>query len=283
MTTVSIIGAGWLGKPLALHLQQQGYRVFASKTHPQGVEALLKSGLNGFICQLPESNQSDDYLALINILKQQECDVVVGCFPPGFRHGNGEEFAQRWKYLTHAAQEAKVNKIIMISSTTVYPTTDATVYESDATLALAQNNSNFSRSATTMLQAEQCVVDCGIEFVIIRCSGLIGPQRHPSRFVSKLKQVSTAAPANMLHLEDAVNCTVFTIQNVSNQIINATCPETVNKAEFYQAALNAAGSTETLPTRVDSPDKRISPQKIIDLGYSFHFYHTLDALKLSDH
>lgn len=278
MSTISIIGAGWLGQPLALRLKQLGHQVYASKTQQDGAYKLVENGLCGFVCLLPESNSSSDYKQLVRNLQTQQCDILIGSFPPGFRSGNGEEYAQRWKYLTQAAKEANVQKIIMISSTTVYPATHTTVTEEDASLKLSQTVPLFSSSAMIMLQAEQYVIDSGIEYDIVRCSGLIGPNRHPSRFASKLKQISQAAPANMLHLEDAIDSVIFTLSHLRNQIVNATCPETVSKAEFYQAALNAVGSTEKLPNIVKTSDKRISSKKLVDLGYQYHFNHTLDAL-----
>ena len=64
----------------------------------------------------------------------------------------------------------------------------------------------------------------------------------------------------------------------SNRRVNVTTPNTVSKAEFYAAALKSANSSEPLPAVVDTPDKLISSKKILDLGYSFKFESTLDAL-----
>ncbi|MFA0071709.1 SDR family NAD(P)-dependent oxidoreductase, partial [Vibrio breoganii] len=136
----------------------------------------------------------------------------------------------------------------------------------------------FSDNARVMLQAEQYIIDSGIDYTILRFSGLIGPSRHPSRFASKLKQVSTQAPANMLHLDDAIGAIEFAISQLHNEIVNVTTPNTVSKAEFYAAALKSANSSEPLPLVVDTPDKLISSKKILDLGYSFKFESTLDAL-----
>ncbi|MFA0521663.1 SDR family NAD(P)-dependent oxidoreductase, partial [Vibrio sp. 10N.222.55.E8] len=37
-------------------------------------------------------------------------------------------------------------------------------------------------------------------------------------------------------------------------------------------------SREPLPPIVDTPDKRVSSKKLLDLGYSFKFNSTLEAL-----
>ncbi|MFA0521664.1 SDR family NAD(P)-dependent oxidoreductase, partial [Vibrio sp. 10N.222.55.E8] len=83
------------------------------------------------------------------------------------------------------------------------------------------------------------VMDSGLDFTILRFSGLIGPNRHPSRFASKLKQVSSQAPANMLHLDDAIGSVNFAIEQLHNEVVNVTTPNTVSKAEFYAAALKS--------------------------------------------
>ncbi|MEZ8071523.1 SDR family NAD(P)-dependent oxidoreductase, partial [Vibrio sp. 5S239] len=157
-----------------------------------------------------------------------------------------------------------------------------TLKEEDASLTLAisddEQTYSFSDNARVMLQAEQLVIDSRIDYTILRFSGLIGPSRHPSRFASKLKQVSTQAPANMLHLDDAIGAIDFAINHLHNEVVNVTTPNTVSKAEFYAAALKSANSSEPLPPVVDTPDKLISSKKILDLGYSFKFESTLDAL-----
>ena len=137
----------------------------------------------------------------------------------------------------------------MVSSTGVYPEVAKTMTEDDASLSIASHNKDFTLKSKVMLQAEQHVIDSGIKYAIVRCSGLVGPDRHPSRFVGKMKQVSSSAPANMLHLTDAIGVVSFMSTLTSNAIVNATTPNTVSKAEFYQAALDSVQSKHSLPPR----------------------------------
>lgn len=272
MKSVAVIGAGWLGLPLAKHLQQLGYQVFASKTTESGISELKEQGINGFLYDLNEEH-------LNNILARLSCDTVIGCFPPGFRRGQGDQYIHQWAKLVDQAKRAKVSKIIMVSSTTVYPDRPDSMIETSASLSQAENNPEFSTNANRMLLAEQSVVDSGVKYVVVRCSGLFGPNRHPARFASKLKQVSRLAPANMLHLNDAIGAITFALEHLDNEIVNASTPTTVSKAEFYQAALNEVGSDEALPPIVDQPDKKIVSDKLTKAGYQFCFSNTLEALK----
>lgn len=273
MKTITVVGGGWLGKPLSQYLTSIGYQVFTSKTTPEGAAELEQQGLNSFVCDLNLGHEQ-----LKDQLNTAPSEIVIGCFPPGFRRGAGDNYVSQWQNLIQAAKQSAAQRIVMVSSTTVYPNTATEMVEEDASLALAQSHSLFSDNAITMLKAEQALIDSGLSYAIVRCSGLVGPDRHPSRFAARLKQVSEQAPANMLELKDAIGAVSYMALATHNTVVNATTPNTVSKAQFYQAALDSVGSSDPLPPVVQQPDKRIMADKIIALGYRFHFDHTLELV-----
>lgn len=282
MASIFIVGAGWVGAPLSEHLERHDNRVVVTKRTQAGADTIGNERIPCEVFSFDSSKSEQTVGQLYSLMLEYNTEIVIGSFPPGFRKGAGQEYADYWQLLLNACQKANVRKIIMVSSTTVYPTKPGILYEHDASLALSTADNeqacSFSDNARIMLQAEQSVIDSDIDYTILRFSGLIGPSRHPSRFASKLKQVSTQAPANMLHLEDAIGAVDFAISHLHNEIANVTTPNTVSKAEFYAAALKSANSSEPLPPVVDEPDKLISSKKILGLGYSFKFESTLDAL-----
>ncbi|MGO1297823.1 MAG: NAD(P)H-binding protein [Vibrio sp.] len=274
MSQIVIIGAGWLGKPLAQALLTDGHHVSATKTNTDGVNTLQDCGIPAFECDLskPERLQDD--------LKQRNCDIVIGCFPPGFRHGNADDYVHYWASVVMHARTAGVKKIIMVSSTSVYPTAAKTMVESDANYAQSMASDNFTDNAKRLLQAEQCVIDSGLDYAIVRCSGLMGPDRHPSRFVAHLSTISDQAPANMIHQTDAIGALRFALSDIHRDVVNATTPETVDKAQFYHAALKQAHLETPFPPLSHTGDKRVSAEKLVKLGYQFHYQSTLEALAL---
>ncbi|MEZ9566945.1 NAD(P)H-binding protein [Vibrio artabrorum] len=282
MASIFIVGAGWLGVPLSTHLVKHGHQVVVTKTTKAGARTIGNERIPCEEFSFSSSEPEQTIERLSSLLCKSNAKIVIGSFPPGFRKGAGTQYAEYWRQLTDACLRAKINKLIMISSTTVYPNKPCVLHEQDASFALLTSENkhtpSFSDNARVMLQAEQLVMDSGLNFTILRFSGLIGPNRHPSRFASKLKQVSSQAPANMLHLDDAIGSVNFAIEQLHNEVVNVTTPNTVSKAEFYAAALKSVNSREPLPPIVDTPDKRVSSKKLLDLGYSFKFNSTLEAL-----
>ncbi|WP_045488238.1 NAD(P)H-binding protein [Vibrio harveyi] len=275
MANILIVGAGWLGAPLAQTLADQGHHVTVTRRSQSRLDELPITSVRTAQLDLSEPRAQQK---IVELIKQEQIERIVGSFPPGFRKGNGQEYAQQWQRLVEAAKVSGVEKLLMVSSTTVYPNLPVDIREEDATFALAQDNPHFSDNARIMLQAEQYVMDSGIDYAIVRCSGLIGADRHPSRFALRLKQVSRKAPANMVHQNDAVAATAFALNQIENEVVNATTPNTVSKAEFYQAAITQSDLDIALPPVTETADKRILADKLISLGYQFQFNSTLDAL-----
>ncbi|EJC6992473.1 NAD(P)H-binding protein [Vibrio parahaemolyticus] len=275
MANTLIVGAGWLGTPLAQALLVEGHDVVITRRSQARLDERPSTIANAALLDLNDENAAQK---LDEIIQSNHIERIVGAFPPGFRRGSGREYAQQWSTLVKAAKQNAIEKLVMISSTTVYPNLPTDMKEESASLALAQNHPHFSDNAKIMLEAEQSVIDSGINYAILRCSGLIGPDRHPARFAMRLKQVSRKAPANMLHQSDAVAVAQFALDHLSNQIINVTTPHTVSKAEFYQAAITKSGAEISLPPVTEDADKRILADKLVSLGYQFRFNSTLDAL-----
>ncbi|EGR2181507.1 TPA: NAD(P)H-binding protein [Vibrio parahaemolyticus] len=275
MANTLIVGAGWLGTPLAQALLVEGHDVIITRRSQARLDERPSTIANAALLDLNDENVAQK---LDEIIQSNHIERIVGAFPPGFRRGSGREYTQQWSTLVKAAKQHAIEKLVMISSTTVYPNLPTEMKEESASLALAQTHPNFSDNAKIMLEAEQSVIDSGINYAILRCSGLIGPDRHPARFAMRLKQVSRKAPANMLHQSDAVAVAQFALDHLSNQIINVTTPHTVSKAEFYQAAITKSGAEISLPPVTEDADKRILADKLVSLGYQFRFNSTLDAL-----
>lgn len=276
MKKILIIGAGWLGLPFAQQLSALKHQVIVTRRSTNSLREVPLAQESKAILDLANDDAAKKVRELVD---NNAIDIVVGSFPPGFRKGSGEEYAHQWQKIIDGIKDSAVQKVIMVSSTTVYPNQPVEMREDDATLAKANSESDlFSDKARVMLQAEQSLLDSGKNFTILRLSGLFGPNRPPARFVPHLKQISSRAPANMLHLDDAINALLFALSAVDQQVLNVSTPTTVDKATFYQAALESAQLDVDFPPVVAVEDKRIVVDKLLQSGFQFQYQSTLDAL-----
>ncbi|EWH10128.1 protein yeeZ [Catenovulum agarivorans DS-2] len=269
---ISIIGAGWVGLPLAQLLTSGGHQVKVSRSSNQGIESLLQHGMDAKKVQLDQGEVVE--ADVVNLIELGQADCVVITIPPGFRAGNGHYYPQHIKALCqHIAPTVK--QVILTSSTAVYPEVDRDLSEYDAAA--------WNEKAQLILQAEDEVRACfPAQYLIVRFSGLFGCGRHPARFVKHMRSLSSRSYANMLHQKDAVHGLEFLInQQICKEAFNLSTPEKISKAEFYKLAI-ANYSAETpacLPSLVDSgAQKFVLSDKIKTLGYQFKFSQIKDAL-----
>ncbi|NMS58148.1 NAD(P)H-binding protein, partial [Vibrio parahaemolyticus] len=104
--------------PLAETLMKDGHYVVVTRRSQTRLKELPTSLTHS---ALFDFNQLNATARLDELLKQHQITHVIGAFPPGFRKGRGQEYAQQWQILANAAKQNNVEKLLMISSTTVYP------------------------------------------------------------------------------------------------------------------------------------------------------------------
>lgn len=286
---ILIVGAGWLGAPMAKVFAEQGHQVWATRTSAEGVATLTAQGIQGLEFALsaePVSKQAVQAQKgeLLTATGLAHFDIIIGAFPPKLRHAVTDVamrgYANRWQHLGSLAKALDVKQILMISTSGVYPDMPKLMHEDDASFIQASQSDAFSDKSKAMLAAEQAVIDSQVPYCILRCAGLIGPNRHPKRFVQHLKTVSSLAKANMVHQADVIGiCQYMIEQSISNQVLNVSIPSDLTKAQFYQAALGSEPLTDFV-TLNQTPNKEVSPSKLIGLGYRFIYpdlYSAIDA------
>jgi nucleoside-diphosphate-sugar epimerase len=267
-----VIGAGWLGLPLAKSLDSSGLETLITNRSSL-VNYPAEKALS---LDLEHDLEHPQTIQLVNKLSGIQLDCVIGCFPPGFRKKEPSIFIENWEKVVALSHQLQAKKVVMISTSGVYPSVAGVAFEEDVSLDKAADAGLSSHTALALLKAEQVVKESGIPYIIARLSGLVGPQRHPARFLSMMKQVSSVAPANMLHQRDAIAAIRFLVENISNQTVNISTPNTTSKLNFYTRANQQFGESFTMPTVVATPDKQVSSAKLVNMGFHFHFNHVLE-------
>lgn len=172
---------------------------------------------------------------------------------------------------------SSIQKIIMVSSTSVYPSLSKIMTEVDAV-------NPDKESGKALLIAEQILSSiAGIETTIVRFGGLIGYDRNPGRFLQQnILHKNGTVPVNLIHRDDCINIiTEIILQEKWGKVYNACCDIHPTRNSFYSKAAEIVGFD--LPLWAESSgDERY---KIIDsskmkreLGYVFQYSNPIDCL-----
>jgi nucleoside-diphosphate-sugar epimerase len=225
MKKVAIVGLGWLGMPLAMSLSARGWQVTGSKTTLDGVEAARMSGIDGYQLQLtPELVcDSDDLDALLDV------DALVITLPAR-RTGEGDDFyLQAVQEIVDSALAHNIPRIIFTSSTSVYGEKEGTVRETSPLEPVTSSGRVLKELETWLHDLPGTSVD------ILRLAGLVGPERHPGRFLAGKTDVANGAHGvNVVHLEDVISAITLLLQAPKGgHIYNLCAPDHPTRAEFY--------------------------------------------------
>lgn len=146
MKDVSVLGCGWLGKPLAISLLNEGFKVKGSTTSEEKLELLEDNGIEPYIVDISEFEEFDSFLnsdILIIAITSKDVD--------GFEN------------LISQIENSSIQKVIFISSTSVYGRVNKVMTEEDEVLntPLAEIENLFRENTF-------------FETTIVRFAGLFG-------------------------------------------------------------------------------------------------------------
>ncbi|OKL41493.1 SDR family oxidoreductase [Pontibacter flavimaris] len=261
--TISIMGCGWLGMPLAERLLQQGYSVKGSTTTPEKIEVLLEKDIQPYLLDL--GSDLLDKPALEDFL---DTDVLVLNIPPHLRSDGGEAYMSQMQLLLRFLLDSPVSRILFVSSTSVYQDLNRVVTEEDISFTEELEPKNM------LLQAEQLIQDRE-DWVttIVRFAGLVGGNRQPGRWLAGKKNVPDGdAPVNLIHRDDCVNILYRIIEQERwGKVYNACADEHPRRRDFYTSTSVALGlAPPEFQDMTETRFKLINSQKLKDeLSYTF--------------
>ncbi len=265
--TIAIAGLGWLGKPLLDRLQLLGYQVKASVTSDEKVRTLKHSGIDAFRLEISEAGVSgavSDFLA--------DVDSLVIMIPPGLRRNTGANYVMKMTHLLNEINKASVNKVILVSSTSVYDDAQQKVTENTipkpSTLAGKQ-----------LLEVEQLFFSAkDLTTSIVRFGGLFGGNRQPTRYLAGRKDLRNGnSPVNLIHRDDCIGIlTEIISQNAYGHCFNGVAPQHPTKESYYTKRAKELGMTPPTFSETNKSDtyKQVDSERI-DLILGYDFIHPL--------
>ena len=221
---LAIIGGGWLGKPLALHLQDQQYPLTVSCSRPQSAAQLRPLGLDAVAATLSTQAQGDWQQLL------QDKDIAICLLPPRRGNHSKSSLTQQITVLLELLNRYQVTKLILISSTGIYQKNNQPLTENSP---LDPHSSMWPVEQLLRSQTD-------IEYTILRCAGLISQDRNPiTSLARKAAQGhifnAGESPINLLHKDDAIAIIEQIIsQQCWGETLNACADCHSSRTEFYQ-------------------------------------------------
>lgn len=258
--TISVLGCGWLGFPLAKRLVKEGFRVKGSTTSLTKVAALEEAQIQAYVFKVTNSFEGavEDFF---------EADTLVLNIPPGRRNPKVEtEHPQQVERVVKAAIKGGVQQMVFISSSSVYASNNDIVTEETLPAPMTS-------SGRALVRAEQLLQQQAIALTVLRMAGLFGPNRHPARFLAGKKDLKNAtAPINLVELDDAVSAILGVIQQEKwGALYNVCADEHPQRRDYYtQKATELGLSPPTFLNEDKLTYKIVSNQKIkAELGLTF--------------
>jgi nucleoside-diphosphate-sugar epimerase len=225
--TISILGSGWLGFPLAERFVARGYRVKTSTTSASRLQALAALPSEPYLIDIGAAlDDIDGFLrsnTLIVNITSRDID--------GFDR------------LVNRIEGSAIARVLFVSSTSVYPAASQLVSEADGKESLDHPliaiENRFRKSSKFLM-------------TIVRFAGLVGGSRHPGRFFRGTKTVRNPdANVNLIHRDDCIDILDRIVANdLWGETFNACADTHPSKRDFYSQAASLAG--EPPPVFADS-------------------------------
>lgn len=270
MRTISILGCGWLGLPLAELLLKEGFAVKGSVSRAERIELLQQKGILSWQIQI-----SDIAITGENLSGFLASEILVINFPPERREDIVEYHTGQLTQLINVINKSSVKYVLFISSTSVYPELNRTITEAD-TFEPTKGSGKALIAAEQLLSSQT-----GFKTTILRFAGLIGYDRQPGRFLSGKKNIENGdGPVNVIHQDDCILLISKIIQQgVWGEVFNACADIHPTRKAFYTLAAEKIGLP--LPEFKDGKTnfKIVNSDKIKGrLGYSFKYPNPLETL-----
>lgn len=226
---ILIVGAGWLGIPLAKFLSNQ---------QQVQVECYFRSEKTK--TRLEEAN-----LSLFSNKDWTSFDVVILCFPPS------KEKA-KYKASVEAITQhlSKKTHLIFTSSTGIYPNEPGIFTET--------TKFTVSPEKKHLWEAEQSIAHFK-NHTILRLAGLIGGDRHPIKYLSGKQLKNPDGKIHIIHREEVIQKIYHVIQKKRFGILNVVSPLNLTRFEYYTQSAEKRKIPPPIRVKENKMDRIILP------------------------
>lgn len=262
MQQLSILGCGWLGLPLAKALLEGGFTVKGSTTSIEKLAVLREAKIQPYTVSVHEDHIEGNIAGLL-----EGSDILIIDIPPKLRKAESENFIAKIQLLIPFMEEAGINKVLFVSSTSVYADDNSTVTEDSPAYPDTESGRQLLETET-LLQNNPC-----FKTTVMRFGGLIGDNRHPVKYLAGRENLPDPdAPVNLIHRDDCIGIIRQIIQkNAWGETFNAVTPQHPTREEYYTIKAKKMGlEAPKFNKGGGSKGKKIASSKVSSiLDYTF--------------
>ncbi|WP_424687455.1 MAG: hypothetical protein ACNI3H_04490 [Halarcobacter ebronensis] len=250
--TVSILGTGWLGHPLALSLKEN-YKVKVSIRTKQKEETFEKEGLLPFVLNETSLEGLDELL---------DTNYLFINFPPS----KFKDFKAFLEKIYSHKNIKNIKKIIFISSTSIYPDEEKTFNEDE----------KFTNPKSQKIYDIEKLIKEKTD-LIFRCAGLMGASRISGRYFAGKELDSEDVKINYVHLDDVIGATIFALENDLKGIYNLCSSEHPTRKEIYFKNASKFGFDKPIfKNKKEYKERLIDGSKIEREGFKYKYPNPLE-------
>ena len=206
--SISILGCGWLGKPLAVALKNNGGVVKGSNRTKEKSAELKALGIDPYVVDITKPE----------IIPSGFLDAQILIIAVPSKHVAGFE------QLITLLENSTIRQVIFISSTSLYPDLNDVVDE------------QTPLPASPLVEIENLFrLNGHFETTILRFAGLFGYDRQPGNFFPVGRKIPNPDGfVNMIHQDDCINVILEVIeQSCWGHTLNACADAHPTRREFY--------------------------------------------------
>lgn len=245
MNTVTILGYGWLGQALTTYLQSLNYSVKITKRNLDNFKDNVEAYVWNLGADFPKEAISETIV--ISIAEQEN---------------NIENYIKLYRQL----EQFGAKKIIFISSSSIY----------NDVIGEATETSEILNPTSAVALKEKSLQTTNIPSVILRLSGLVGPNRNPAKFLAGKKNVANPTQkVNLVHQYDVIRFIEKCISDDAIGIYNVCSSEHPSREEFYTKVCIHYNMESPVFTEHSEPSRYVSNEKS---KRDFNFEYKYDDL-----
>lgn len=263
LSKISILGCGWLGRPLARRCTQNGLIVHGATTTRSKMDDLERDGIRPFFMS------ADPDLKGERLSEFFETDALVLTLPFRRSFRDPSEYLRQIRSVDSFLSRSPIRFCVFTGSTSVYPP-DAPMAKEDMAFVPYNERSAVLREAEEFLMSRKTY-----QTTVLRLAGLYGGSRRIGQFLAGRQQLERpGVPVNLVHQEDCVEILWQVLaKGVRGEILNVCSDEHPTRKDLYTLAARQQGLEE--PVFAESAS-RAAAGKIVDnrkikerLGYVF--------------